>query len=110
MCCSNVFINDIELGRVYFGKHFRVKLFRVNNRNTRKRCKTCSKSLIMIPKRRYFYIHFQGVQQRRRSSAFSVNFEHISYLLLVFRLLALNIIFVYWVGRKHVHSELNNIT
>ena len=45
----------------------------------------------MIQKRRYFYNHFQGVQQRRRSSVFSVNFEHISYLLLVFRLLALNI-------------------
>ena len=45
----------------------------------------------MIQKRRYFYNHFQGVQQRRRSSVFSVNFEHISYLLLVFRLLALKI-------------------
>ena len=45
-------------------------LFKVNNRNTRKRCEICSKLTIKTPKRRY----------RRRSGMFIVNFEHILHL------------------------------
>ena len=49
---------------------------KVNNvqRNTRKRCEICSK-LIKIPERR-----------RRRSGVCTVNFEHISHLVLMFLL------------------------
>ena len=45
-------------------------LFKVNNRNTRKRCEICPKLTIKTPKRRY----------RRRSGMFIVNFEHIVHL------------------------------
>ena len=51
-----------------------------NNSNTRTRCEICSKLKIKIPERR----------QWRRSGIFIVNFEHISYLVLVFPLLTLN--------------------
>ena len=53
---------------------------KVNNRNTRTRCETCSKLTIKIPERR----------QWRRSGIFIVNFEHISHLVLVFLLLTLS--------------------
>ena len=56
-----------------------IYLLKVNNRNTRT-CEICSKLTIKIPERR----------QRRRSSIFIVNFEHISHLVLVFLLLTLN--------------------
>ena len=49
------------------------------NRNTRKRCETCSKLTIKTPERR-----------RRRSGVFIVNYEHISHLFLVLLLLTLN--------------------
>ena len=49
-------------------------IFKVNNRNTRKRCEICSKLTINTPERRH----------RRRSGVFIVNFEHISRLVLVF--------------------------
>ena len=52
-------------------------LFKVNNRNTRKKCEICSKLTIKTP-------------ERRRSGVFIVNFEHISHLFLVFLLLTLN--------------------
>ena len=55
-------------------------LFRVNNRNTGKRCEKCSKLTIKTPKRRWW----------RRSGVFIVNFKHNSYLFLVFLLLTLN--------------------
>ena len=45
-------------------------IFRVNNRNTRTRCETCSKLTIKTPERRKW----------RRSGVFIVNFEHISHL------------------------------
>ena len=45
-----------------------IHLLKVSNRNTRRRCKICSK-LIKAPERR----------QWRRSGAFIVNFEHISH-------------------------------
>ena len=54
-----------------------IYLFKVNNRNTIKRCEISSKLTIKTPER------------RRRSGVFTVNFEHISHLFLVF-LLTLN--------------------
>ena len=50
--------------------------FKVNNRNTRKRCEICSKLTMKTPERRF------GV--------FSVNFKHISHFFLVLLLLTLN--------------------
>ena len=55
-------------------------MFKVNNRNTRARCKICSKLTIKTPERRHW----------RNSAVFIVNFEHISHLLLVFILLNLS--------------------
>ena len=54
--------------------------FKVSNRNTRTRCKICSKLTIKTSERRLW----------RRSGIFIVNFEHISYLVLVFLLLTLS--------------------
>ena len=51
----------------------------VNNRNTRTRCEICSKLIIKTPERPDWY----------RSGVFVVNFEHVSYLDLVFLLLPL---------------------
>ena len=51
-----------------------IYLFKVNNGNTRRRCKICSKLTIKDPKRRQWH----------RSSIFIVNFEHILHLFLVF--------------------------
>ena len=48
-----------------------IYLLKVNKRNSRARCKICSKVTIKIPER-------------------LVNFEHISYLVLVFLLLTLS--------------------
>ena len=60
-------------------KHY---LFKVNNKNTRRRCvKTCSKLIITTPERR---------QSRHRSGVFSVKFEYILRLLLLFLLLTLS--------------------
>ena len=53
-------------------------MFKVNNRNTRKRCEIFSKLTIKIPERHHW----------RRSGNFIVNFEHISHLVLVFLLLS----------------------
>ena len=47
-----------------------IYLFKVNKRNTRKRCEICSKLTIKTP-------------ERRRSGVFIVKFEHISHLFLV---------------------------
>ena len=58
-----------------------IYLLKVNNRNTRIRCETCSKLAIKTPEGR----------QRRCSSVFVVNFEHISHFVLMFLLLSLNI-------------------
>ena len=60
-----------------------IYLLKVNNRNTRARSEICSGLAIKIPERR----------QWRRSGIFIVNFEHISHLVLVFLLLALNMQF-----------------
>ena len=55
-------------------------MFKVNNRNTRTRCEICSKLTIKTPERR----------QWSRSGVFIVNFEHNSYLALVFLSLTLS--------------------
>ena len=57
-----------------------IYLFKVNNRNTRTTCEICSKLTIKTPERCYW----------RSSGVFIVNFEHISYLVLVFLLLTLS--------------------
>ena len=57
-----------------------IYLLKVNNRNTRARCETCSKLTIKTPERRHW----------RRSGVFIVNLEHVSRLVLVFLLLTLN--------------------
>ena len=49
-------------------------VFRVNNRNTRTRCKICSKLTVKMPERRQWLC----------SGVLIVNFEHISHLVLVF--------------------------
>ena len=57
-----------------------IYLFKVNNRNTRKRCEICSKLRIKTPERRFW----------RRSGVSIVNFKHISHLFLLFLLLTLS--------------------
>ena len=57
-----------------------IYLFKVNNRNTRKRCDICSTLTIKAPEQRHWLC----------SSVFIVSFEHISHLFLVFLLLTLN--------------------
>ena len=57
-----------------------IYLLKINNTNTRKRFKICSKLTVKTPERRH----------QRRSGVFIVNFEHISHLFLVFLLPTLN--------------------
>ena len=52
-----------------------IYLLKVNNRNTKTGCEICSKLIIKTPE---------------RLRVFVVNFEHISYLALVFLFLTLN--------------------
>ena len=54
-----------------------IYLFKVNQRDTRKKCVICSKLTIKTPERRY----------GRLSAVFIVNFEHILYLLILLLLL-----------------------
>ena len=56
-----------------------IYLFKVNNRDTIKRCEICSKFTIKTSDRHH----------QRRSGVFIVNFEHVSHLFLVFLLLNL---------------------
>ena len=56
------------------------QMFKVNNRNNRTRCKTCSKLTIKTPKRRHW----------RRCDLLIGKSEHISHLALVFLLLTLS--------------------
>ena len=62
-------------------------LFKINNRNTRKRCVICSNLTIKIPEQHRW----------RRLSIFIVNFEHISHLFVLFLLLTLNKL-VFWIN------------
>ena len=57
-----------------------IYLLKVNNRDTRAKCKICLKLTIKTPE----------LRQWRRTGVFIVNFEHISHLVLVFLLLMLN--------------------
>ena len=86
----NILIRNINLANIY--------LFKVNNRNSTKRCEICSKLTIKIPKRR----------QRCCSRIFIVKFEHITHLFLVFLLLILNKqMFAWWrrLGVSFVNFE-----
>ena len=65
-------------------------LFKVNNRNSRKRCETCSKLTIKTPE-----------PGQRCSGMFIVNFEHISHLFLLFLLLTLK--------KQNVNWELSYV-
>ena len=55
-------------------------MFKVNKRNTRKRCEICSKLTIKAPEQRHW----------RHFGVFTVNFEYISHLILVLSLLTLS--------------------
>ena len=55
-------------------------LFKLKDKDTRKRCEICLKLTIKTPKQR----------QQNRSGVFIVNFKHISHFFLVFLLLILN--------------------
>ena len=57
-----------------------IYLFKLNNRNTRKRCEICSKLTIKTTARRPW----------RRSGVFIVNFKYIPHLFLLFLFLTLN--------------------
>ena len=54
-----------------------IVLFKVNNGNNRTMCEICSKLTLKTPERRY----------QRCSGVFIVNFEQISFIILVFPLL-----------------------
>ena len=54
-----------------------IYLFKMNNRNTKKRCEICSTLTMKTPERRHW----------PRSGVFIVNFEHILHLFLMFLLL-----------------------
>ena len=86
--CSNIdicnYFPNIRIYRMRCKNHSKVildpvsiYLFKVYNRNTRKRCEVCSE---LTPEER----------QSRRSGIFIVNFKHIPYHILVFLLLNLN--------------------
>ena len=55
-------------------------MFKVNKRNTRKRCEICSKLTIKVPEQRHW----------RHFGVFTVNFEYILHLILVLSLLTLS--------------------
>ena len=57
-----------------------IYLFNLNNKDTKERCKICSKSTIKTPRRR----------ESCRFGVFIVNFEHISHLVLVSLMLTLS--------------------
>ena len=58
-----------------------IYLFKINNRNTRRRCETCLKLTLEIRERRQLY----------RSGVLIVSFQHISHLFLELLLLTLSI-------------------
>ena len=74
--CNNQHVIPAEI----ISRDKTANMFKVNNRNTRKRCEMCSKLTIKTPERCH----------RRRSGVFIVNFEHILHHFLVFLLLILN--------------------
>ena len=86
------FRNSAKFRNAYFPEHLSVLLllennfpaniylFKINNRNTKKRCEICPKLTLRTPERR----------ERRRSGVFIVNFEHTSQLFPVFLWLTWN--------------------
>ena len=62
-------------------------LFKVNNRNTRKRCEVCPKLTIKTPEWRHWH----------RFDVFIVNFEHISHLFVVLYIVNFKQVNVSWV-------------
>ena len=75
---SNIFIVDFE--QVTSKKYpANIYLFKVKQWNSRKRCEICLKLTIKTPEQRHW----------RRSGVFTVNFEHISHLFLLFLSLTL---------------------
>ena len=67
-----------------------IYLLKVNNRNSRTRFEICSKLTVKTPERHQW--HHSGVFIVNLASffVFIVNFEHISYLVLLFLLLTLS--------------------
>ena len=74
-----------------------ISLIKVNNRNTRKICKICSKLTIKTPDRRHW-----------SCGEFIVNFEYISRLFLVFLLLTLSLHLFEVVSEKTKWYYLNS--
>ena len=75
-----------------------IHLFKVNNRNARKMCEICSTLAIKTPEQRHWHC----------SSVFSVNFEHISHLFLVFLLFTLNKSML--AGKLELHTKFCNFS
>ena len=69
-------------------------MFKVNNKDTRTTPLICPANQLT------------GFCMRRRSSAFIVNFEHISYLVLVFLLLTLNMSLPAWLAIHYFYKIL----
>ena len=92
-CCHHSLTNDLfKDTKINFpGNNY---LFKVNNRNTRKSCKTCSKLTIKTLERR----------QWLRSYVLIVNLEHISKLFSVLLLLTLIRIVDLFTGFQNVSS------
>ena len=59
----------------------------INNRNTRERCKICSKLIIKAPEQCHW----------RRSGVFIINFEHILHLVLVISTVNFELVNADWV-------------
>ena len=79
---SVTFITKWDVNKSFFQYNScNIYFFKVNHRNTTKRCEICSKLTIKTPERRHW----------DRSGVFIVNFEHISHLFLVLLLLTLNV-------------------
>ena len=75
--CLNLSVPTFSL---FFERSAGIYLLKVNYRNTINRCGICSKLAKKTPERRHL----------RHSGVFIFNFEHISYLLLMFLILTLN--------------------
>ena len=79
-----------------------IYLRKVNNRNTRTRCETCSRVTIKIPEWRHW--------RWRRSGSFIVNFEHISHFVLVFFLFLLTLNMLLPAGiKEHLSKTWSSI-
>ena len=87
-------------------------MLKVSNRNTRRKCEICSKLPIKTIKRRQLLFplkssetlsdDFRGNRSWRRSGIFIVNFEHISYLSLLFLL-------SFWTGKCFLGSLFTSV-